>query len=165
MLPLKRKAGASSPRSKRSYLHRQVYPRIKKSKGKFGTLRSGPSEINNKNARRFAGHLMLGAASVLWNGRINLIGPSEDAAFQVENLAKARLSQEVHGFGGTLSAAAVRDDLAARIESVDPPSERPKWKQMPLEVTDLVFVELAHIEHEEIISAVEPGLEVARGDF
>src|SRR6266481_5510067 len=40
MLPLKRKAGASSPRSIRSYLHRQVYPRIKKSQGKFGTPRS-----------------------------------------------------------------------------------------------------------------------------
>src|SRR5260370_14468530 len=108
---------------------------------------------------------MLAAASVLWNGRINLIGPSEDAAFQVENLAKARLSQEVHGFGGTLSAATMRDDFAGRIEFVDATRQLPKREEMPFEIADLVFVGLAHVENEEIISAVEPGLEFARGDF
>src|SRR6266481_470953 len=165
MLPLKRKAGASSPRSIRSYLHRQVYPRIRKSQGKFGTLRSRPSEINNKNARRFARHPRLGATSVLGNGWIDLIGPSEDAAFQVENLAKARLSQEVHGFGGTLSAAAMRDDFAGGIEFVDATRQLPKREEMPFEIADLVFVGLAYIENEEIISAVEPGLEFTRSNL
>src|SRR5258706_10272118 len=36
---------------------------------------------------------------------------------------------------------------------------------MPLEITDLVFVGLANIENEQIISTIEPGLEFARSDF
>ena len=53
----------------------------------------------------------LGNDSVLGNGGINLVGPCEDAALQVENLAETRLAQEVHGFGGTLAAAAMRHDF------------------------------------------------------
>src|SRR5258708_663591 len=36
---------------------------------------------------------------------------------------------------------------------------------MPLEIADLVFVRLAHIENEEIISAIEAGLQFARRNF
>src|SRR5712664_1125495 len=36
---------------------------------------------------------------------------------------------------------------------------------MPLEIADLVFVRLAHIENEEIISAIEAGLQFARSDL
>src|SRR6266550_2336664 len=49
--------------------------------------------------------------SVFWNGRINLVGPRKDAAFQVEDFAETRLTQEVHCFGGTLPAAAMRHDF------------------------------------------------------
>src|SRR5712664_1403254 len=36
---------------------------------------------------------------------------------------------------------------------------------MPVEIADLVFVGLAHIENEQIISTIEPGLEFAWSDF
>src|SRR5260370_19495525 len=36
---------------------------------------------------------------------------------------------------------------------------------MPVEIADLVFVGLAHIENEQIISTIEPGLAVAWSDF
>src|SRR5713101_6053786 len=103
--------------------------------------------------------------SVLWNGRINLVGPREDAAFQVENFAESGLAQEVHGLSGTLPAAAMRHDFPRRIKFVDAPRQLPEWKQMPLEIADLVFVGLAHIENEQIISTIEPGFEFAWSDF
>src|SRR5438105_2113817 len=103
--------------------------------------------------------------SVLWNGRVDLIGPRQDAAFQVENLSEARFSQEVHGFGGPLSAAAMRHDFPRRIQFMDASRQLPKRKQMPLQIADLVFMGLAHIENQQIISSIEAGFEFARSDF
>src|SRR5712692_8818034 len=37
--------------------------------------------------------------------------------------------------------------------------------EMPLQVADLEFVRLAECENEEIVAAVEPGLQLARGDL
>src|SRR5713226_3461333 len=48
---------------------------------------------------------------------------------------------------------------------MDAPRQLPEWKQMPLEIADLVFVGLAHIENEQIISTIEPGFEFAWSDF
>lgn len=50
-------------------------------------------------------------ASVLGNGRVNLVGPREDATFQVKDLAEAGFAQKVDGFGGALSAAAMSHDF------------------------------------------------------
>src|SRR5260370_23868833 len=80
----------------------------------FLTLQSGDfaSEINYKLGRLFSRTPRLGNNSVLGNGRINLVGPGENAAFQVEDFAEARLAQEVDGFGGTRSATAIRHNFA-----------------------------------------------------
>src|SRR6266852_2106650 len=85
--------------------------------------------------------------SVLWNGRINLVGPGEDAAFQVEDFAETGFAQEVHSLGGALSAAAMRHDVPRGIEFLDAPRKLSARKQMPLEIADLVFVGLAPIEN------------------
>src|SRR6267143_5098664 len=72
----------------------------------FLTLQSGDfvSEINYKLGRLFSWTPGLGNNSVLGNGRINLVGPGENAAFQVEDFAEARLAQEVHSLRGALAA-------------------------------------------------------------
>ncbi len=103
--------------------------------------------------------------SVFWNGRINLVGPGEDAAFQIEDFSEARFSQKVHSFGGALSAAAMRHDFPRGIEFVDAPRQLPEREKMSLQIADLVFVRLAHIENEKIIAAIEAGLEFARSNF
>src|SRR5260370_1375183 len=107
----------------------------------------------------------LGDASVLGNRRINLVGPGEDAVIKIDDFAEARLAQEVHSLGGTLSASAMRHDFPRGIQFVNAPRQLSEWKEMSLEIADLVFVWLAHIENEQIISAIEPGLEFARSDF
>src|SRR4029077_18633541 len=55
------------------------------------------------------------AQSVLRYGRIDLIRPGQDAAFEVPNLAETGLLQELHGVGGTLSTAAVSHNFARAI--------------------------------------------------
>src|SRR5260370_10662212 len=48
---------------------------------------------------------------------------------------------------------------------MDAPRQLPQREQMSLEIADLVFVGLAHIENEQIISTTEPGFELARRDL
>jgi hypothetical protein len=86
--------------------------------------------------------------SVFRNGRINLVGPGEDAALQVEDFAETRLAQEIHGLRRTLSAAAMRHDFSRGIEFVNAPRQLPEREKVPFEIADLVFVGLAHIENE-----------------
>src|SRR5258708_7305393 len=64
-----------------------------------------------------------------------------------------------------LRKPALRKKCAGRTEFVDAPSQLPKRKKMPLEIADLVFVRLAHVENEKIISTIEPGLQFARRNF
>src|SRR6266576_2682597 len=71
--------------------------------------------------------------SVFCNGRINLVGPREDAALQVKDFAETRLTQEVHGLGGTLPAAAMRDNFLRRIEFMYAPGQLPEREQTSLE--------------------------------
>ena len=66
---------------------------------------------NQPKCTSLAGRRGLGTISVFWNGGINLVGPGEDAAFQVEDFAEARLPQEIHRFGGALAAAAMSHDF------------------------------------------------------
>src|SRR4029077_6716432 len=56
------------------------------------------------------------ACSVLRDRGIHFVRPGEDPAFQVPNLAETGAAQELDGFRGTLSAAALRDNLAGAIE-------------------------------------------------
>src|SRR5260370_34310956 len=92
----------------------------------------------------------LGDASVLGNRRINLVGPGEDAAFQVEDFAEARLAQEVHSLGGTLSASAIRHDFPRGIQFANAPRHLSKWKQMSLEMPDLISVGILPPEDDRI---------------
>src|SRR6266436_4921242 len=121
--------------------------------------------LNQPKCTSLAGRQGLDNDSVLWDGRINLVGPGEDAAFQIEDFSEARFSQKVHGFGGALAAAAMRHDFPGGIEFVDAPRQFPEGEKMSLQIADLVFVRLAHIENEKIIAAIEAGLEFARSNF
>lgn len=49
--------------------------------------------------------------SIFRHGRIHFVRPRQYPAFEIQNLLKSRFAQEVHGFRGALSAAAVRHDL------------------------------------------------------
>src|SRR6266403_4645634 len=48
---------------------------------------------------------------------------------------------------------------------MDAPRKFPEREEMSLQIADLVFVRLAHIENEQIISAIEPGLQFARSNL
>src|SRR4029077_3766248 len=84
--------------------------------------------------------------SVLWNGRIHFVGPREDPALEIENLPEARFAKEIHGLRGSLSTAAMRHDFPRRIQLVHAPRQLAKRNEVPLEIADLVFVRLAHIQ-------------------
>src|SRR6202162_1758157 len=103
--------------------------------------------------------------SVLWNGRIHFVGPREDSALEIENLPEARFAKEIHGLRGSLSAPAMRHDLPRRIQLVHAPRQLAKRNEVPLEIADLVFVWLAHIQDKQIVSMIQPRLQLARRDL
>ena len=98
--------------------------------------------------------------SVFGHGRIDFIRPREDAAFEIENFAEAGFAQEIDGFRGALSAAAMRDDFTRRVQFVNATRQFTEWNQMSLQIANLKFVRLAHIEDEKIISTIETRLSV-----
>src|SRR5579862_2483451 len=91
------------------------------------------------------------------------------------NFAEAGFAQEVHRLRGAFAAAAVCHNLARRIELMHAARQFTQWQQVPLDVTNLVFVGLAHVENIKIIATIEPrfelpgsylgNLEIRRGRF
>src|SRR5439155_3235810 len=51
------------------------------------------------------------------------------------------------------------------IDFVHTPRQFAERDQMTLEIADLKFVRLAHIQYEKIVAAIEPGFELARSDL
>src|ERR1700751_604652 len=89
-----------------------------------------------------------GECSILRHAGVDFVGPSEDTALQIQNLAEARFAQEIDSFGGALAAAAMRHDLSRRVEFMDAARQFTERNQLSVEIADLVFVRLAHIENE-----------------
>src|SRR6266849_6030165 len=102
---------------------------------------------------------------LFWTLTFNLVRPSQNAALQVPNLAEPGLAQEIDGLCRALTAAAMRDDLARAIELVHAPRQIPQRNQMAAQVTNLVFMRLAHVENENFVATVQSSLQLARGDF
>jgi hypothetical protein len=94
--------------------------------------------------------------SVFWNGRINFVGPRQDSALQVKDFAESGFAKEIHGFRGALSAPAMRYDFPRRIQFMHAPRQFAERDEMPLEIADLVFVRLAHIQDKYVVSMIQP---------
>src|SRR6266850_262878 len=103
--------------------------------------------------------------SVFWNGRINFVGPRQDSALQVKNFAKSGFAKEIHCLRGALSTPAMRHDFPGRIQFMHAPRQLAERDEMPLEIADLVFVRLAHIQDKYVVSMIQPRLQLARRDL
>src|SRR5580658_1180395 len=103
--------------------------------------------------------------SVLWHRRIHFIGPGENTTFQARYLSEARASEEFHGLRRTLSALAMRDDLARAVEFMHALRQLAQRDQMSVDVADLIFVRLAHVKHVNVVTLVEPRFQLGGGDF
>ncbi len=68
--------------------------------------------------------------------------------------------RNVDGLRAASAHFAVDDDLAAGVEFVHALGQIVQRNQMSAEVADLVFVRLAHVEHEEIVFARRGGASV-----
>jgi hypothetical protein len=93
--------------------------------------------------------------SVFGHGRIDFIRPCEDAALEIENFAEPGFAQEINGFRGALSAAAMRDDFPRRVQFVNAARQFTERDQVALQIANLKFVRLAHVQDEQIVSAIE----------
>ena len=85
--------------------------------------------------------------------------------FRFDILRKPAPAQKFHRFGGPLSAAAVRDDLARAVELVHAPRQFAERNQVPVDIADLIFVRLAHVQNVDIVAAIEPRLQLRRRNF
>src|SRR5580693_3175799 len=129
----------------------QILPSTGKHKGRRPGIKAG--RLSVKTAQ------ILESESVFWHGGIYLVRPCEDAALQVEDLAETRFTQKVHRLGRTLAAAAMRDDFPRGIQLVHAARQLAERNQMSMQIADLVFVRLAHIQNEKIVSAIETRLQ------
>ena len=93
--------------------------------------------------------------SILRHLGVNSIGPGENSARQVVDSLESSLAQEVHGLGATNTTAAMGHNFLAGVEFVYAVGEIAQWNQVPAEIADLVFVRLADVEYEYIVTAVE----------
>ena len=50
--------------------------------------------------------------SIFRDAWIDLVGPGEDAAFEIENFAEAGFAEKIDGFRGAFAAAAMGHDFA-----------------------------------------------------
>jgi hypothetical protein len=88
------------------------------------------------------------ARSILGYGGIYSVGPRQNAALEIKYLTEAGFSQKVDGFCGALAAAAVSHDFSRRVEFMDAAREFTERDQVSVEIADLKFVRLAHVEDE-----------------
>src|SRR5271166_3561975 len=93
--------------------------------------------------------------SVLRQLGVDALGPSVDAAYQVVHVGEALLLEEVDGLGAAAAHLAVDNDLARSIEFADALRQVFQRDEMSAEVADLVFVRIADVEDEEVVTAVE----------
>src|SRR5258705_111322 len=79
-------------------------------------------------------------------------GPREDAARQVRTFAETGLPQEGDRVCGAHATAAMRYDLPRTIQLVDSRGQIAQRDQMALQIADLVFVRLAHVQNENVVA-------------
>src|ERR1700729_4579329 len=88
--------------------------------------------------------------SVLRYFRIHAIRPCRDSSGKIVHFAKAGLLQEGDGFRATAAHLAMHDDLAARVELIHALRQIVQRNQISADIADLIFMWLAHVEHEQI---------------
>src|ERR1035438_3016305 len=96
---------------------------------------------------------------VLRKRRVDLIGPSQNAARQVGGTAESRLAQKLYCLSAATTHLAMHYDLAAGIQLTNPFGQVVQRDQMSADVADLVFVGLANIEDVYVFSRDETALE------
>ena len=75
-----------------------------------------PSRVQGQPLHRFGRNKPKNAQadrSILWQRRIDFVGPGQNAAGQVGCVLEAGLAQEIDGFGAARPALAMHDDFAA----------------------------------------------------
>src|SRR2546427_11607188 len=132
-------------------------------------LRSTPTHaksacVGDPGKRNVSGRLThkdeLRARLILGHGRIDLIRPRQNPAFEIPYLAETGLLQKLHGIGGALSAAAVGYDFARTIELTRALGHIADRNEMSLQIANLVLVRLADGDDESVFAGDEPGLDV-----
>src|SRR5579884_2522465 len=98
--------------------------------------------------------------SVLRHSRINAVGPRQNASCEITHFLESCLPQEIDCLAAAHAGAAVRDDLAAGVELVHALGQIAKRDQISVQVADLIFVRLAHIEDKDVLSGIESLLQL-----
>src|ERR1700679_555697 len=102
---------------------------------------------------------------VLGNGRIYLLRPGGDAARQILHMREALLLQEFRSPLAAAARLALHDDVLLAVQFADPLWQIVQRNQVPTDIRDLVFVRLAHIQHEHILARGLPALQLLRPDL
>ena len=90
---------------------------------------------------------------------------SQYAAFQIPDLAESGLAQKIHSIGGALAASAMRHDFTRAIQFAHALRQIAERNQIAIEIADLIFVRLAHVEDKQIVAAVQALLQFSRASF
>src|SRR5438874_13373463 len=98
---------------------------------------------------------------ILLHGRIDLMRPGIDAAFEIEHATEAVPSQKLNSLGTSHPAVAMRHDLRARIEFIETIGQFVQWNQSrTLDSRDVVLEFFADVENHHRIFLVDLLLEI-----
>src|SRR5438552_11272769 len=96
------------------------------------------------------------APSILWNARIDLLGPREHPALQVLQVLKALGTEELQHLHAPNAGAAVEDDLVVRVELLQAVRHVVHGNQAGVgDARDLGFIRLPDVDHRRVFPAVE----------
>src|SRR5580704_2976175 len=97
--------------------------------------------------------------SVLGHSGVDAIRPGQDATCEVVHFRESCLLEEGYCFGATHARATMGNDLAAGIEFVYALRQIAQRDQVPVDMADLIFMRLTHVEHEKILARIQTPLQ------
>ena len=105
---------------------------------------------------------------VLLHGAINLIGPCENAAFEVLDLRIPSLLQDLVRLRTAAAHLAMHDDVIRRADFIEAVWEFAEWNETRAvagEIGDLPFVRLTHVDNRDVLPMIEFVLQLGGRDL
>src|SRR5258708_9333967 len=102
---------------------------------------------------------------ILGHAGIDFVGPCQNPALEVQEFFEAGFLQKLNGVSRAFAAAAMDDHLSRTIQFVHAPREFPERNQFSIQVANLIFMRFAHIEYENIVTAILPRFQILCSNF
>ena len=99
---------------------------------------------------------------------IDLVCPGRYPALEILDPFESSLLEHPVGLSAAATHLAVHDDVVLAVQLIHPRRELTEWDELRavrFEITDLPFVQVAHVDDGERLAAIQFCLQIGDGDF